>query len=175
MLAKGLKVVFVIALAVFVAVGASAALDAPSRTAATTTLIEAPREEVWRILMDFEAYPRWNPYMRTVEGRPAAGRSLDIHLEPEGGDARDLQATVFTFKPPRKLRWQSRWLAPGLRDLEYEVIVAPSGRSRAQVTQRARTEGLFVFFADTGSTEAGLTSMAAALKRRAEAGSTDAG
>jgi len=167
---SGLILVVVLALIAVLAVGTSAALDAPSRTSTTETVIEAPRENVWRLLLDFDSYSDWNPYMPTVQGRAAVGQTLDIRLEPPGDDAREIEATVFVFKPPRKLRWQSRLLAPGLRDLEYEVIVAPLGRNRAQVVQRARYEGLFVIFADSGSTKAGLESMAAALKRRAEAG-----
>jgi hypothetical protein len=157
-----------IALLMLVAVGASAALDAPSRTATTETIVDAPREVVWNVLMDFEAYGEWNPLMPSVEGTAEVGETLDIHLTPPGGPDRDLEAKVYVFKPPRKLRWQSRLLVPGLRDLEYEVIVAPLGPNRAEVTQRARYEGLLVLVSDTGSTTAGLESMAAALKRRAE-------
>lgn len=170
MIVAGLKIALLVALIALVAVGASAALDAPSRTSTTETIIDAPREEVWGLLMDFESYPEWNPYMKTVQGRPGVGRRLDIRLQPDGGDARDIEAKVFVFKPKRKLRWQNRLLAPGVRDLEYEVIVAPLGPSRAQVTQRARLEGVLMLFADFGSLETGLENMAAALKRRAEAG-----
>jgi len=158
-----------VVLAIVVVVGASAALDRPARSAATTTLIEAPREEVWSILMDFDSYPRWNPYMRTVRGRAAAGATLEIRLRPPGGSPDKITAEIFTYKPPRKLRWQSRLLVPGLRDLEYELIVTPLGPRRSQVVQRARYEGVLALFGDAESTRAGLESMVAALKRRAEA------
>jgi hypothetical protein len=160
-------VVVVLLLAVL-AVGGSAALDTPSRTATAETIIDAPRELVWDVLMDFDAYPDWNPLMTSVQGTAAVGQTLDIHLTPPGGPERDLHAKVFVFKPPRKLRWQSRMLVPGLRDLEYEVIVAPLGPSRAQVVQRARYEGLLVPVTDTGSTGAGLESLAVALERRVQ-------
>lgn len=168
---SGLILMIVVAVIAVVVIGASAALDAPSRTSTTETMIEAPREKVWRLLMDFDSYSDWNPYMTTVRGRAAVGQTLGIRLEPPGDDAREIEATVFVFKPPRKLRWQSRLIAPGLRDLEYEVIVAPLGPNRAHVVQRARHEGLLVSFADSGPTTAGLERMATALKRRAEAGS----
>ena len=165
-----LKAAIAAAVIAVVAVGASAALDRPSRSSVTVTVIDAPRERVWRIVIDFDSYAEWNPYMPSVVGGAAAGRTLDIHLEPPGAGAQDVEASVTVFKPPRKLRWQGRLLAPGLRDLEYEVIVAPLGPSRAEVTQRARYEGLLVTFMDSGPTDAGLERMAAALKRRAESG-----
>jgi len=121
--------------------------------------------------MDFDSYPSWNTYMPKVEGRAALGEVLEVRLEPEGGAARDISAEVFTFRPPRKLRWQSRLLVPGLRDIEYEVIVAPLGRARAHVVQRIRHEGILVLFDDTGSTKQSLEALALALERRVEASS----
>jgi hypothetical protein len=151
-----------------VAVGASAALDRPSRSSSTTTVVQAPREKVWRLVVDFDAYPEWNPYLRSVQGRPAAGSTLEVRLEPRAGDAQDVSASVTVFKPPRKLRWRSRLLGPGVRDFEYEVIVDPLGPNRARVTQRARYEGWLTLLVDADDTRAGLEEMARALKLRAE-------
>lgn len=164
-----MTVVVAVAVIAVVAVGASAAFDAPSRTAATDTVIDAPRELVWRLLMDFDSYPEWNPFMQSVAGRAAVGRTLHIRLTPPGADEQDVEGKIFVFRPPRKLRWQSRLLAPGVRDLEYEVIVAPLGPNRAEVIQRARYEGLLAVFTDIDSTKAGLEAMTAALEHRAEA------
>jgi hypothetical protein len=148
-------------------VATSAALDAPSQSSFTTTVVDAPRETVWDIVMDFESYPSWNPYMRSVSGRPGVGETLEIHLDtPDGED--DVSAEVYVYRPPRKLRWQSRMLLPGVRDLEYEIIVAPLGPDRAQVQQRARYEGLLAPFVDGAAAQRGLEAMSDALKHRAE-------
>lgn len=134
------------------------------------TVVDAPQEDVWRVVVDFDAYPEWNPYLRSVEGRPEKGRTLDVHLDPPGGDGQDVSASVTVYRPPRKLQWRSRLLVPGLRDLEYEVIVEPLGPNRAQVVQRARYEGLLAVLVDAEETRAGLQQMSRALKTRAEAG-----
>lgn len=149
-------------------VSASAAVDWPARTVTTTTLVEAPREDVWRILLDLDDYPDWNPYMR-VTGTPTLGGSLAVRLDP-AGNVRDLDATVTVLKPPRKLRWQSRVLVPGVLDVEYEVIVAPVTSQLTEVVQRAREEGVAVPVTSAGPSTRGLEQMAAALARRAESG-----
>jgi hypothetical protein len=164
------KVAIAVAALAVLAVVASAALDRPSQTSSTRTVIEAPREKVWRIVVGFDAYPEWNPYLRSVEGRPREGGTLDVHLEPPGGEGQDVSASVTVFRPPRKLQWRSRLLVPGLRDLEYEVIVEPLGPNRAQVVQRARYEGVLTVFVDEAETRAGLLGMSRALKARAESG-----
>jgi hypothetical protein len=158
------------ALVSILAVGASAALDAPSRTSTTATVIDAPRERVWDIVTDFASYPAWNPYLTEISGAQRAGESLDIVLATPDHGSRAITATIYVLRPPRKLRWQSRTLVPGLRDLEYEIIVAPLGPDRSQVQQRARYEGLLAVFVDEEATSVGLERMAAALAHRAEAG-----
>lgn len=147
-------------------VGASAALDAPSRSVSTTTIVQAPREDVWRILLDFDDYADWNPYLR-VTGSPVLGGSVDLRFGDESG-ARELEATILVLKPPRKLRLQSRLLAPGIMDVEYEIIVAPVTPRVTKVIQRARDEGVVVPLTSAVPTRAGLEQMAAALARRAE-------
>ena len=159
-----------VVLLALVALGTSAALDAPSRTSTASTVIEAPREVVWNILTDFGSYSDWNPYMTAVSGAQRVGESLDIRLVTPGHDPRDISATIYVLRPPRKLRWQARTLAPGVRDLEYEIIVAPLGPNRAQVLQRARYEGLLAVFVDQRATTDCLERMADALERRAESG-----
>jgi hypothetical protein len=165
-----LKVAIGVAAVAVLAIGASAALDRPARASSTTTIVDAPREQVWRVVADFDAYPDWNPYLRRVEGRPEEGGTLQVRLEPPGGEAQDVSASVSIFRPPRKIRWQSHLLVPGLRDLEYEVIIEPLGADRSQVFQQARHEGLLSVFVDEEATRAGLLAMSRALETRVESG-----
>lgn len=34
--------------------------------------IRASAERVWNALMDFDAYPKWNPFVREISGRADA-------------------------------------------------------------------------------------------------------
>src|SRR4029450_13975460 len=55
------------------------------RTISATIDIDAPPERVWEVLVDFSAYPEWNPFMREVRGRAEAGARLGVRLGGAGG------------------------------------------------------------------------------------------
>ncbi len=57
----------------------------------TEILIQAPQERVWRILMDFEKYSTWNPFIVSLEGIPMTGETLVAQLS--------LKGRTITFKP----------------------------------------------------------------------------
>ena len=40
--------------------------------------IAASAERVWRLLTDFASYPRWNPFIRSIGGRPIPGERLEV-------------------------------------------------------------------------------------------------
>lgn len=47
----------------------------------TSLAIDAPRDRIWAILTDFDAYPQWNPLIREPRGRARAGEPFDFRLE----------------------------------------------------------------------------------------------
>lgn len=36
------------------------------------------------MLTDFDAYPEWNPFIRSIQGNPEVGSRLSIRIEPPG-------------------------------------------------------------------------------------------
>ena len=83
----------------------------------TSILIPAPRECVWRVLTDFEGYPKWNPYVRRIRGELRLGQTLEVTVSPPGGMARTFSPTVTCVQPETEFRWAwgmgSPWLFLG--------------------------------------------------------------
>ena len=173
---KGFIVAVIIVVGVCVgAVLASAALDWPSDTVRTETVIDAPRRDVWGTLTDFPRYDDWNPFITSVSGAAREGADVDMRLRPPGAEAENVDATVKTVRVGRKLRWSSRLLVPGLRDREYEVTLEPIVPGRVRVKGRIRYEGVLVPLSGLEDSRRGLERMFTALKRRAEADSSSLG
>lgn len=138
-----------------------------------TTAIEinAPAERVWEVLTDFDAFPQWNPFIKTIAGETKVGAKLDVRIEPPGGKGMTFRPTVRAATPVRELRWLGRVVIPGVFDGEHSFQVEPLADNRSRFTQSERFSGALVpFFAGTlRQTEEGFMQMNEALKRRVEA------
>ena len=106
----------------------------------TDVEIAAPAERVWALLTDFAAYPQWNPFIRSIEGRPQQGATLKVRIQPSGAKAMTFRPTVLVAEPGRELRWLGRFLVPGLFDGEHRFVIqpSPSGTVRFEQGERFR-------------------------------------
>jgi hypothetical protein len=137
----------------------------------TSVTIEASTERVWSLLMDFPSYPRWNPFVRSIEGNPSVGGSLRILVCPPGSNGMRFQPRVLVCDAKRELRWKGKLLVPGLFDGEHYFKLAPSGSGATVFEQGEVFSGALVpLFRRSldGATKQGFVAMNEALKREAE-------
>lgn len=144
-----------------------------SRTHRIDTSIEigAMPARVWSVLVDFAGYPRWNPFIRAIDGTLEAGRTLDISVEPPGGRAMRFHPVVLSVEPERELRWKGKLLIPGLFDGEHWFRVRHGAHGHTVFEQGELYTGMLVpRFKPSidGATRAGFVAMNEALKREAE-------
>src|SRR5438477_8329288 len=132
--------------------------------------IAASAERVWSILMDFPAYPRWNPFIRSIEGRPDAGEWLNVLMQPQGSRGMRFRPKVLVVEPKREFRWKGKFRIPGVFGGEHFFLLESSG-SRVLFHQGEVFSGLFVSFLKRsldGATKQGFIQMNEALKQEAE-------
>jgi hypothetical protein len=133
--------------------------------------INASAESVWRVLIDFDAYPSWNPFIKEISGRPAVGEKLRAFIQPPGGKGMVFKPTVLKAEKNRELRWLGHLVMPRLFDGEHYFRIESIHANGVRFVHGEIFSGLLVrLFAgslDTG-TLSGLREMNEALKRRAE-------
>ena len=133
--------------------------------------VRARPSRVWDILMDFDAYPSWNPFIRKIAGTAAVGSRLEVTMEPPGGKPMRFTPKVLTVRPNREFRWKGRLFVPGLFDGEHRFIIEPTSKNTTHFIQREQFSGILVPFLwkmlDT-KTRKGFVTMNKALKSRAE-------
>lgn len=133
--------------------------------------IAAPAEMVWEVLVDFAAFPVWNPFITQADGRLEVGGRLTLRMQPVGGSAVTLRPTVIEVIDGQRLRWQGRLGVRGLFDADHLFIVEPEGGVASRLVQQEQFSGLLVPFLqrslDRGTLPA-FKAMNSALKDRAE-------
>jgi hypothetical protein len=133
--------------------------------------IAAPAERVWEVLVDFAAFPLWNPFITQAEGPLEVRGRLTLRMQPVGGSAVTLRPTVVEVVDGQRLRWQGRLGVRGLFDADHLFIVEPLGAAGSRLVQQEQFSGLLVPFLqrslDRGTLPA-FHAMNAALKDRAE-------
>jgi hypothetical protein len=133
--------------------------------------IAATAERLWSILMDLAAYPRWNPFTRSINGHIETGERLTVSIQPAGGRAMTFRPTVLVAVPNTEFRWRGHFLFPGIFDGEHYFKLAASMPGRVRFTQGERFSGIFVGLAKASldrGTMTGFVAMNAAPKARAE-------
>ena len=133
--------------------------------------IQATAERVWQMLIDFDNFPNWNPFIRRASGEIKTGARLEVRIQPSGAGGMTFRPTVLKAEPERELRWLGRLLMPGLFDGEHVFTIEPFGESRVRFTQSEIYTGLFVPLLArrlNTDTRRGFEEMNRALKTRAE-------
>ncbi|MBQ0733453.1 SRPBCC family protein [Aquimarina celericrescens] len=76
--------------------------------------INATTQKAWQILIDFDNYPNWNPFIKTISGKPEIGNTIKVVL-PE----MTFTPKITAFKTNKELRWLGHFLFKGLFDGEH--------------------------------------------------------
>jgi hypothetical protein len=131
--------------------------------------IAATPQQVWAVLADLDAYPQWNPFIRSASGQVAEGATLTLRLVPAQDRAMTFRPKVLAAEPGRLLRWIGRLIMPGLFDGTHQFALEDLG-GHTRLTQSETFRGVLVPF--TGKvitqTEADFRALNQALKQRTE-------
>jgi hypothetical protein len=140
------------------------------RTIETSIDIAADTGVVWRILTDFPGYPDWNPFIRSIEGRPSQGERLSVLIQPPGQGAMRFRPRVQSSEQQHVFSWLGNLLIPGLFDGRHEFRLEALGQT-TRLHHREAFSGLLtplVWNKMEKPTRAGFEAMNQAIKTRAE-------
>ena len=86
--------------------------------------IAAKADDVWSLLTDYEAYPRWNPLIRAVATTEADG--LQIVLHPPGQLKFTFKAATVESVSNKQLSWQGHFGWRGFLDWSHQMEIEPA-------------------------------------------------
>ncbi len=133
--------------------------------------IHAPSERIWEILSDFQKYPDWNPFIRSIRGNLAEGERITADLRPQGAAGMTIRPVLIRVIPGRELRWRGHLFVRGLFDGEHVFEIRQLGDGTCLFVQHEYFSGLLVRLLENmlkTDTARGFAGMNEALKARAE-------
>jgi hypothetical protein len=131
--------------------------------------IDAPADTIWRVLIDFSSYDRWNPMLRNVKTDLALGARVEFEVLQEGRRSLKLKAKIVTLSEARELAWRGGWT--NLLSGEHSFIIEPLDEGRCRFHHGEQFEGLLLPLVKRALKGAPplYQAMNEALKRRVEA------
>ena len=131
--------------------------------------MDAPPEEVWRVLTDFAAFSEWNPLVTRASGELREGARLEIFVQVPEGRGMKFTPKVLRAEAPRELRWIGS-LPLNLFNGEHFFKLEPVGPGRTRFVHGERFTGFMIPFMNSTieKTHRGYLMMNEALKRRVE-------
>lgn len=135
-------------------------------TIETQIQINATAETVWNTFSDFESYPEWNPFVKSLTGEVAEGNQITAVLP-----GMTFKPTVLKFNRNKELRWLGKLFFKGLFDGEHYFILQQNEDNSTTFIHGENFSGLLVgLFKSKLNTEtkSGFEKMNVALKIRVE-------
>lgn len=137
----------------------------------TEVVIQASPETVWGILTNFNDYPNWNPFIKTLNGDVTVGNKITVQIAPPESKEMTFKPTVLTFVNAKEMSWLGHFLIPGIFDGKHTFELIDNGNGTTTFIQRERFKGILVPFYKkqlNTNTRAGFEAMNQKLKLRSE-------
>jgi len=135
----------------------------------TEILINARPERVWAILTNYESYPKWNPFIRSILGEVKVGNKINIRIS-SGSREMGFSPKVLSYTEHKVICWRGHFLIPGIFDGTHRFELIPTGDGCTLFKHSERFTGLLLPFMSRqlANTKQGFEAMNTRLKEESE-------
>ncbi|MBK6266124.1 SRPBCC domain-containing protein [Marivirga sp. S37H4] len=110
----------------------------------TEILINATPDKVWAALTDFNQYPKWNPFIKSIKGDVKVGNTITARIEPPDASGMTFKPKVLAFEANKEFRWLGHLFIPGLFDGEHIFELLDHKDGNTTFIQREKFNGILV-------------------------------
>jgi hypothetical protein len=136
----------------------------------TEILILADTAKVWDVLMNFDSYPKWNPFITSISGERKLGNRLTVSINPPGGKGMTFKPNILTLEANKEFRWKGKLGINGIFDGEHYFILESVDKDITKFIHGEKFSGLLVPFVRKmlDKTQKGFQLMNESIKKECE-------
>ena len=143
-------------------------------TISARTVIHAPVDVVWQVMMDFSAYEQWSTMLLPEQDTPPQlGTTIKLRLALSGGPAYSFEPVVIALDENYHFAWRQKTGITGVFDGEHHFELKMVENGQTELHNYEHYSGLlspiFKRLPMMQSAPAGFEAMNAEIKMRAEA------
>ena len=94
----------------------------------------------------FQEYPNWNPFIKSITGQVAVGNTIIARLEPPEAKGMTFKPKVLAFNTNKEFCWLGHLLFPGLFDGEHKFELIDNGNGTTTFIQTEKFRGILFPF-----------------------------
>ena len=98
----------------------------------TEILINVSPAKVWEVLTQFDNFTTWNPFIKSVAGKKAAGEKLKATIQLPNRPAMVLRPVILVYKKEKELRWKGKMGIKGIFDGEHYFMLEEVAKGRTK-------------------------------------------
>jgi hypothetical protein len=96
--------------------------------------------------MNFDNYPKWNPFITSISGEPKLGSRLTVSINPPGGKGMTFKPNILTLEANKEFRWKGKLGINGIFDGEHYFILESVDKDITKFIHGEKFSGLLVPF-----------------------------
>ncbi|WP_299679709.1 SRPBCC domain-containing protein [uncultured Tenacibaculum sp.] len=109
-------------------------------TEITTSIhIKATPEKIWKVLLDSETYPSWNPFISSIVGVPQTGNTIEVNI-----GTMTFKPIILESNPNIELKWKGKLLFKGLFDGEHRFYLQDNNNGTTTFIQSEKFNGILI-------------------------------
>lgn len=110
----------------------------------TEILISAKPQKVWSILTNFDNYPNWNPFIKSIKGDVKVGNKISVRIEPPESEGMTFKPRIITFEANKEFKCLGHLLFKGLFDGKHKFELIDNENGTTTFKQSEKFKGILV-------------------------------
>lgn len=108
-----------------------------------TQRLPAPRAQVFARLLEWTAYPEWNPYITRIDGQPQLGQTIKVTFSMGFGPATTLTCQLAILDHSKTtVAWDYKAFLPWLYTARHSFAIEDSPAGASLIIQTEAIKGL---------------------------------